>query len=407
MAHALAVVAMLAAPACARAGSAADLLPIALPGFSVAPGVTAASRLHAEDAPRGLAPADDLFLYPELDAGAGFDTAPQAGHGASPFVALAPALRFMDAPLGLVGFASADLTRYRDKAADATDVSAGIGLGVPLGPSRVTLGAARIVTMDSALGLGASGGAAPFAVTVKDGRASARVPFGMFVATARIEASAATVGEAGALPPAFRARDALRESLELATDNGGLRGILLARGTEAAYRGAQPGSGFADTTGLALLAGFATDPASIWRLRLLGGAVRQDFATGGPRAGTTPVFDLAAGWTPDPLVSLVLDLSREAGLDTTLGTPGAAVATARFALALSWSRELLLTADVAARHGSIAGHGATEADLDLGALWHLSRAFAVKPTASLGIRHAVPGSAPREARLSVAVVWTP
>ncbi|MGC9268546.1 outer membrane beta-barrel protein [Acidiphilium sp.] len=397
----------------ARAQSIGDLLTIAVPGFGVAPGVTAQSRLHQDDTPLGITlggSAADLVMYPALEASLGGDSAPGVGRGASAVALAQPGLRIEDAALGLVGFANADLTRYAaDPLANSNDVTAGLGLALPLGADTVTLGVARIATQETALGMAQQGGAAPFGVVVSDGRIALRLPFGMFDATERFEVSRAVLSQsAGGAPAAFHDQTTIRAASELATaDDGVLRGLALLKLTVARYQGAVPGDGFANANAIALLGGIETEPSGILRLRVLAGLVHQGFAAATPASRTTPIGSIGLGWSPDGLISTELDITREAGLDSTLGTPGTAVTSATLALAVAFSRDIVLTASIDGRAGTIARHQADEIDTLASATWHWSRALALTPSLSYAVRHDLPGSAPREARVSLALVWTP
>lgn len=396
-----------------HAQSVGTLLPISLPGFGVSPGVTAASRLHREYEPIGMsfgAADPDLRVFPALSAGVGVDTAPAAGQRATPVISLAPGLRFEDNVIGLAGFATASLTRDgRDPAADSNDVSAGVGLAYPLGPDRITVGLARVSVGESALGLARNGGAAALRVVTDDGRIGARMPFGMFVVAGRIEASTETPSvAAGALEPGFQDRTALRLVGDLATlATGPLRWLIRIKTTKAWYRDPVPGSGFADAADVSIMSGFSTDPAAVLRMRLLAGVVRQHSAAGSAGTGVTPVFDMATGWTPDGLISVAFDVAREAGIETVFGTPGHVETTGHFALAEAYRRDLLLTAGITARLGTIAGHAAREIDLTAGATWHVSRAVTVQPEVFVALRHDLPGSAPRETTIMLSLNWAP
>ncbi len=395
-----------------RAQTLGQLLPIAVPGYAEAPGVTAQSRLHRAYDPVGITTGfsgPDLVFYPALTTSVGGDSAPASDAGSSVFAVARPSLRIQDAALGLVGFASADFTRYaREPVADSNDVTAAIGFGVPLGPDRITLGAARAAIAESALGLAQSGGAAPFRVVVNDGRVAARLPFGMVDATERFSVSHEVLAAAGAVAPGFRSRTVLRESSEIATASDRvLRWLVLLKAAQARYQGAVPGSDFGNSTAVIALGGFETDEAALWRLRVLVGAARQGFAGNVATARTIPVFSIGLGWTPDGLISLDLAVSREAGLDTTLGTPGTAVTSADLAIAEAYQRNLLLTGSVDARAAKIAGVAAREIDIDVGTAWHISHALAVEPRLWLALRRNLPGSAPREARATLSMIWSP
>lgn len=404
--------ALLAVMASSRADRVGDLLPVAIPGFGAAPGVSARSRLHPEYLPLPLTPgkgAPAFELFPRLGVEGGVDTAPGVGAGPSALGTLRPGLRVVDPVLGLAGVFDAALARYaRDPAADSNQVTVALGLALPLGADRLTLGAAHVTRAETALGLAAGGGAAALDVATNDGRAAFTLGFGAFSATERVEVGEETQAARGAVPVGFERRTALRTETEFSSDaDAPLRGMVLLRAGTTHYAGAVPGSGFVDTTSLGVLAGVATDPRAVWRMRAIGGVERERYAAGGPQAGTTPVYDIALAWTPDPLVSVDLDVSRSAGPDSGLGTPGSAVTTERLGVAEAFARDLLLTATVAARQGKVAGHGAAETDVTAGARWHLSRRFALEPAASLAFRHDVDGAAPREARLTVSLLWTP
>ncbi|HEX7389643.1 MAG TPA: outer membrane beta-barrel protein [Acidiphilium sp.] len=391
-----------------RTQSLGDLFPIAVPGYAEAPGVTARSRLHPDDVPAGIAvPGTDFMVYPGFDAGAGFDTAPADDAGGSAFGRIRPDLRIADDALGLAGFAAADLTRYvRGGAADTRDVTAALGFGIPFGPDRITLGVARASVAESGLGLAQSGGAAPFRAVVDDGRIALRLRFGMVDATERFGVEHETLNAAGDVTPGFRDRTVLHESSEVETAPGGvLRFLILLKAAQARYRGAVPGDGFGNSASVAALGGIETDAASLWRLRVLAGAIRQNLAGEGSRIA--PVFDIGLGWTPDGLVAVEFDASREAGLAASLGTPGTEVTSLDVAAADAWRRDLLLTADMAMRMARIAGRPAREIDVETGAAWHWSRAFAIEPRLHLALRHDLPGSPPFEVRATVFVVWTP
>lgn len=394
------------------AQSIGDALPLAVPGFAVAPGVTALSRLHRDDLPEGIALPGlppDVDVYPSLGAGIGGDSAPGAGQVASVVGQIQPAVRLDDAALGLVMYAGADLTRYgQDGAADSNDISAGAGVEIPLGPETLTLGAARVATQDSALGLTQSGGSAPFGVVVDAVRLAVRRPVGAFDVTARIAATQAGLSViGGAVPPGFRARTSLTTGATIETaDDAVLRWLVTGHVDVVRYRDAVAGAGFADGDDLALIAGVETEPAAVTRVRLLAGVVRQAFAAGTVRDVTSPVVSAGLGWTPDGLVSLELDVTRDAGLATTLGTPGTAVNTARLAIAEAYARNLLFTFDLDARSGVVANRTATEIDATAAAHLQLSRSLTIAPSLLVARRHDLPGSAPREARVMLRLIWS-
>jgi hypothetical protein len=400
-------------PSAAIAQSIGDLLPIAVPGFSVAAGVTAATRLHRDDIPRGITlgiTPDDLRIYPSLTTTTGFDSAPAAGAPASANIRLQPSVQISDAALGLAAFAGADLNRYPgDQAAAANNITAGLGLDVPFGAGTITLGGARITTRESALGTSQAGASAPFAVALTDGRAALRLPLGAFDTTSRIEFSDTTINRTTTtLPAPFRARAFLRASGELATANDGVLRLLARLNLDVArYSGALAGAGISNATTIALLGGAETAPGRVLRLRAVAGMAEQHFAgpTTAPR--TIPVGSIGLGWTPDALIAAELDLSRESGIDTTLGTPGEPVTTLHFALANAFTRTTLLTTSVDASAGTIAGHQARETTMQLGAAWSWARHFSLQPSLSYAIRHNLPGSASHELRMLVALTWAP
>ncbi|SIQ64338.1 MULTISPECIES: outer membrane beta-barrel protein [Acidiphilium] len=404
---------LLSCPLIAQAQSIGDLLPIAVPGFSTAAGVTAATRLHQDSIPRGITlgiTPDDLLVYPSLTTTAGFDSAPGAAAQASANIRLQPTVRISDAALGLAAFAGADINRYPgDQAAAANNITAGIGLDVPFGAGSITLGGARITTQESALGTSQAGASAPFAIVLTDGRAALRLPLGAFDTTSRIEFSDTTINRTtSTLPAPFRARALLRASGELATANDGVLRLLARLNLDVArYSGALAGAGVSNATTIALLGGAETAPGRVLRLRMVAGIAEQHFAgpTTAPR--TIPVASIGLGWTPDPLIAAELDLSRESGIDTTLGTQGEPVTTLHFALANAFTRTTLLTAAIDASAGTIAGHQARETSLQLGAAWSWPRHFSLQPSLSYAIRHNLPGSAPHEMRVMLALTWAP
>lgn len=402
---------LLAASGRARGESVGDLLPVAIPGFGAAPGVSAASRLHPDYLPRPLSPGPGsaLQLFPSIGVEAGIDTAPGAGIGATALGVLRPGLRVIDPVLGLAGVASGTIERdARDPAADSNQVTVALGWRMPLGPGRLTLGAAHVTRTETALGLAAGGGAAGLDVATDDARMAYRLGFGAFSVTQRVEIGADRVTSRGAIPAGFGRRALLRSETVIASDPGApLRALALLRVGSTHYAGALPGGGFVDSTGLGLLAGVASDPRAVWAVRLVAGAERERFAAGGPEPALVAIWNAALAWTPDPLVSARLELARQAGPDTGLGTPGTAVTTERLDLAEAYARNLLLTASLTARQGRVAGHGATETDIAAGATWHLSRSFALAPSASLALRHGLDGAAPREARITLALEWSP
>lgn len=398
--------------AAARAQSIGDLLPLAVPGFAVAAGVTAQSRLHPENTAQGMvfgfAPGD-LVAYPALGARVGVDSAPGAGRGASAVTAVQPSVRIEDAALGLVGYAGADLTRYAgDPGANANDITAGLGAAVPFGADTVTLGAARIASRQTALGLAQTGGAAPFGVVVDAGRIADRHEFGAFDATLRLGVSHTGLTRNAGAPLAFRSKTLLRGSSTLDTaQDGVMRWLVLLKASAARYRGALPDSGFSNATALAAAGGFETERSAIVRLRLVAGMVRQSFAPATKSGGMTPIVSAGLVWNPDGLMSLDAEFTRQAGLDTALGTPGTAVNTATLALAEDYAPDLQFSGNIDARTGTVGGHPAREIDASMGAVFHFSRAVAFEPTLSYALRHNLPGSAPHEVRALIGVVWAP
>lgn len=397
----------------ARADQLGALLPVAIPGFGAAPGVTAASRLE-----RGLlarpvsfgAGLRGLEIFPALGLVAGIDTAPAAGGtGGGAMVSLRPAVRVLDRALGLTGYLGAAFDRYaRAPAADADEVTAALGAELPVGASRLTLGAAHVARTESELGLATGGGAAPLAVAADDGRIALATDFGGFTATERVSVGMQAVTARGDVLPAYGRRDSLRGEAGIATPSGGvLRALALLRADVARYDGVAPGSGIADATALDLLAGVESDAAAVWRLRVVGGVARARYAAGGPPSATIGVYDVALGWTPDPLVALELDIGRDTAAGSDFGVEGMAVTTERAGLAEAFARDLLLTASASARQATVAGRAAAELDLEAGARWRLSREFAVTPKVAFALRHDLAGEAPREARVTVSLAWTP
>jgi len=403
---------LIGGPQVVTAQSIGDALPLAVPGFAVAPGVTALSRLHQDDLPQGIALPGlppDVSLYPSLGAGIGWDSAPGAGQAASPVGQIQPSVRIADAALGLVMYAGADLTRYgRDPAGNANDISAGAGMIIPLGPETLTLGLARVATWDTALGLAQTGASAPFGVVVDAARVALRRPLGAFDLTVRMAASQAALSLTGPGPPlGFHGRTSFETGAALETaDDAVLRWLVTGHVDVVRYRDAVAGEGFADGDDVSLNAGVETEPAAVTRLRLLAGVVRQRFAGGAVHDSTIPVVSAGLGWVPDGLISLELDITRDAGLATTLGTPGTAVNTARLAIADAYARNLLFTFALDARSGVVANRTASEIDATWAAKLTLSRSLTIAPSLLIARRHDLPGSAPCEARLMVRLIWS-
>lgn len=407
----LGAAALLGGGAVAHGQSIGVLLPLAVPGFAVAAGVSAQSRLHPENVPEGetlgILP-HDLLIYPALAASLGYDGAPVAGQAGSAILQAQPSLRIEDAATGLIGFVAADLDRLPGApVANATDITAGIGTALPLGPDTLTLGAARVGTRESALGL-AQTGAAPFRVVVSDVRIADRRALGAFDGTMRFDVSHTGLRSTAGAPTAFTGETLIRASAALETaDDGVVRWLVQAKASIARYQGAPAGSVFSNTTALALAGGFVTDRAAIVRLRLIAGGVHQASAHGAISAGITPVVSAGIGWTPDPLLSFDLEVTRRAGVGTSLGSPGTVVNTARLAIAQDYAPDLQFAAGIDARSGTVAGRHAREIDVSAGATWHVTRAVALEPALSYARRHNLPGSAGQEARIMVGLVWTP
>lgn len=396
-------------PPAARAGGLGSLLPIAVPGFGTAPGVSARSRLYRGDLPVPVAPvaAAGLEIFPRLAVSAGLDTAPAAAAPATMTASLRPEVRLLDQALGLAGVAAVTLDRdASDPAANANRLTAALGLALPLGPDRLTLGIAHVDAAETALGLAAAGGAAPLDVTTESARVGLRLGLGALDATGSLAVDGERVSGAAAI--GFRHRRALRAALRLETAGPApLRALLLLRAGTVRYPGAVPGGIIADSSSLDALAGIVTDPRAIWRLRVIAGAERTRYAAGGPASGIDAIGDIAVEWSPDELIAVDLDLSRRPGQDAGFGDPGAILTTGRLGLGWSYARSLLLTLDVAARQGRIAGRAASEIDLAAGARLRLSRALSLRPSLRLGLRHNLPGAAPRQMRLLLSLVWTP
>jgi hypothetical protein len=396
----------------AQAQSIGDLLPIAVPGFAIAPGVTALSRLHQSNQVNGIKFGifpDDLIIYPSVTAGAGLDTAPSPGQSATAITSAQPAVRITDAALGLVAFASADISRYpADATANATDITAGLGLAVPIGAATVTLGAARIMTQETALGTVQSGAAAPFGVALTEERSALRLPLGAFDLTTRITLSDAALSRTGGdAPVPFRNRADFDASSELATATGGVLRLLTQVNLSAThYTGALFGAELSNATSIGWVGGVETAATGVVRLRAVAGMAYQQFAAPSS-ASIIPIGSIGLGWTPDGLISAEFDVSRQTGADTTLGTQGTPVTSAHGVVANEFTRDTVLRASLDARTGTVVGHQAREIDLAVGATWHWSRQFALVPSLSDAIRHNVPGSAPHEARAMLSLTWAP
>ncbi len=395
----------------AHAGGLGSLLPMSVPGFGTAPGVSARSRLYRGDLPVPVAPlaAAGLEIFPRLTTAAGLDTAPASGAPATATASLRPEIRLLDQDLGLAGFAAVTLDRYaRDPAANANRLTTALGLALPFGPDRLTLGLAHVDAAETALGLAADGGAAPLDVTTDSARAGLRLGLGALDAAGSIAFDGERVSGTAAAATGFRSRQGLRAELRL--ENAApapLRALLMLRAGTVRYPGSVPGGIVADSSSLDALAGIVTDPRAIWRLRVIAGAERTRYGAGGPASGIAAIGDAALEWTPDDLIAVDLDLSRSAGQDAGFGSPGSILTTERLGLAGSYSRSLLLTLDVAARQGRIAGHAAAEIDLAAGARWRLSRALSLRPSFRLAVRHNLPGAASRQLSLTLSLVWTP
>lgn len=389
-----------------------QVFPQGVPGYGTAPGVTVLSRLHPEFDSRGIH-YGGLTISPDISIGAGYDSDPNGVAAPSAIGLLQPSLRIEDPILGLGAYASGSFSQYpRDPSQNTRNLTAGIGLDIPLGPDTLTMGGAHLVIDETALGLDSIALTAPAKISVNDFRATSKINLGMLEITPGFGVTSEAFGAAllnnVLLSQTYQNRTVLHQSLQLVADPSGvLDYTMLFRVNEAHYAAPLADGAAADSTTVESLAGISTRASGLWHARILAGIAHRIFADRVTPSQTTPVIELGLDWMPDELTSLDLGITRSIDLSTASGLISSTLTTVDLAMAEEYFRNLILTGELIGQHAQGNGVNQTLYAAKAGMTLHLSREFSVSAHYQFEDTTGVLGRTVHDNLVTAAIEWTP
>ncbi len=393
------------APACLAAaahGAAAmeldTLLPPSVPGFGAAPGVSILSRLHPDYQSFGINLGSVSFA-PRLQAGAGYDSAPNGTATGSPFGSLTPSLAITDQAAGLGAYVAGTVEQDFDEPAQNTaGYTLALGERAQFASDVFSAGIALLRTQETGFALNTFAPGKPVSVTATEIRLGDTRDFGMFTVTPEISAAQARFG-------GLAAEDStnFRQGLTIELWSGGpARFVTYLHATETQVR--NPGL---NANTYEALFGVADTADDLWDLRLLAGFAARD-----PAAGNilmAPVLEASLDWMPTDLDSMSFSIAREIDDPEQESANGYTLTGATISIAHEYLRNVIITASFHAAHAAYFATPLKETifNADAAITWHLNRAIGVAADYQFNDRQANFLSAANENVFTCNVVWTP
>jgi len=395
----------LLAPACLAAathGAAAleldTLLPSSVPGFGAAQGVSILSRLHPEYQSFGVN-LGGISFAPRLQAGAGYDSAPNGAAGGSPFGAFSPSLTVTDQAVGLGAYVAGTAEQEFDEPAENTaGYTLALGERAQFAADVFSAGLAQLRMQETGFALNTFVPGKPVSVTATEIRLGDTRDLGMFTLTPEFSADQAKFAD-------LAAEDSTnyRQGLTMEFSSGApARFVTYLHATETQVRNRSLNANTYEA-----LFGFADTADALWDLRLLAGFAARD-----PAAGNilmAPVLEASLDWMPGDLDSLSFSIEREIDDPEQESANGYTLTGVTISIAHEYLSNVIITASFHAAHAAYFSSSQNETifNAEAAVTWHLIRALAVDADYQFNDRQANFLSAANENVLTCNVIWTP
>ncbi len=388
--------------ACWASGAAAlqldTLLPQGVPGFGTAAGISVTNRVWPDDQPRAIE-LGGIEVDPELEAGGGYDNAPNGAAPASAVLDLNPSVLIQDAALGLGAYAAGQVRNYPENSKqDQNSYTFALGEQAVLARQTITAGAAYVQAVETGFGLNTLALTQPVAFSVQELRGNDRLEMGMFNLTPELSVNRDVFN---GLPG--QNRTDYRQGLTTEFAPGGpVQVVNLLHAVESRFADA----GY-NADSYEALAGIADDAPALWMFRLLGGAAWREAAMG--KAVLAPVLEGSADWLPDELDSLSLALAHEIDDPDQVSAAGYMLTEADVSWDHEYLRDLVLSGKIQVQRAAYFHTTLDETLLatDARAKWRLNRALSLTADYAYNDRQANFLRAANEHVVTMAVTWTP
>ena len=390
--------ALLAVAASARAqvpdpASFATLFPPDIRSPGQAPGVTVLSRARPDYDPLPVR-LGVLEARPGLTLGTGYDTDPAGlpGQAGSAESLIAPSLA-LGAGWGRdrlgVRLGAEDHRFASAPALDRTDWTAGAGLRLGFGRTRLSLAAVSHALHEEGSTIGALPTDRPLAYRLDAARVALRWSDRIVSLTPAVELAswryATAVLDGIGIPQAYRDRVVGRAMLTARYRlDPGSDLVLTMRDTATHYTAPVAATPSHDSNAVAVLAGIEDAADPLLRVRLLAGWEQRRFAGYGARAA--PIVEAQAIWQPDGLTTMTATAWRRMEDAAQEGVAGYTETAGSLALDRELRRNLILSLALGAQH-AVFTDGAREdgADAGLAARWRLNRWLRVTATETVTV----------------------
>jgi len=397
--------ATLLAPACLAAathGAAAleldTLLPSSVPGFGAAPGVSILGRLHPEYQSLGIN-LGGVSLSPQLQAGAGYDSAPNGTAGGSPFGRLTPSLTVTDQALGLGAYVAGAAEQEFDEPAENTaGYTLALGERAQYAADVFSAGLAQLRLQETGFALNTFAPGKPVSVTATEIRLGDTRDLGMFTITPEF-----SIDQARFAGLAAEDSTNYHQGLTIEFSSGApARFVTYLHATETQVRNASLNANTYEA-----LFGFADTADDLWDLRLLAGFAARDPAVGDILMA--PVLEASLDWMPGDLDSLSFSIEREIDDPEQESANGYTLTGATFSIAHEYLRNVIMTGSFHAEHAAYFSTPLEETifNAEAAITWHLNRAVALAADYQFNDRQANFLSAANENVFTCNVIWTP
>jgi hypothetical protein len=394
----------LLAPACLAAathGAAAleldTLLPASVPGFGVASGVSILSRLHPEYQSLGIN-LGGVSFSPQLQAGAGYDSAPNGTAIASPFGVLTPSLTVTDQALGLGAYVAGTAAQEFDEPAENTaGYTLALGERAQSASDIFSAGVAQLRTQETGFALNTFAPGKPVSVTATEIRLDDKRDFGLFTVTPEFSIDQAKFAGLAAEDSAN-----YRQGLTIDFFSAPARFVTYLHATETQIRTASSNANTYEA-----LFGFADTADDLWDFRLLAGFAARDPAVG--NILMAPVLEASLDWMPGDLDSLSLSIEREIDDPEQESANGYTLTGATISIAHEYLRNVIITGSFHAEHAAYFSSAQEETifNAEAAITWHLNRAVALAADYQFNDRQANFLRAANENVFTCNVIWTP
>jgi hypothetical protein len=374
------------------------LIPPGIPGLGAVPPVSLIGRAQAGDQPVPVQ-FGGLVLLPKLAAGAGYDSAPDAGAAGTAQVQLNPSLVAADPQAGFGAYLAANSNLLpAEPAQNTAGYTVALGQVAALTTQKISLEAGFARAAETGFGLNALDLAKPLAYSVGAVSAGDRISAGMFSFDPQI--SYADIRFDGTPELDF---SETRQRGEIGFEPGGpIRLVTLLEATESRYRVAA-----LNADSYALLAGLDDQATGLWEFRLLAGGAWRVPAQGAVIAA--PVFEAEAIWAPGALTRITADAVREVDDPDQISPDGYTLTQGALSLTHEIQQDIDSSAGIQAAHAAFYQGGRAEDfyTADAALSWHLNRNLAFDAGYAFAHRQTNFSRAANQHVVTFTATWTP